>query len=167
MEVLPINLLSFIQEAEKEKDHAPWLWVVTVPGQSRVWRLMTSTSSLNITEFILTPGMLFNLTWPFNARVLRWLRRLEVLMTGEVSPPSWMCHTGHTAQMPLWFQPDLQLDLNNLTLDLFSPCTWLLEPVSAPPTGRLPTYFWLPKGTQDGIQPARNCSKNHFWLVHC
>lgn len=22
-----------------------------------------------------------------------------------------MCHTGHTAQMPLWFQPDLQLAL--------------------------------------------------------
>lgn len=175
MEVLPINLLSFIQEAGKEKDLVPWLWVVTVPGQSRVWKLMTSTSSLNMVEFILTPGMLFNLTWPFNARVLRWLRRLEVLMF------QWLVKFPHLpgcvvlgtllrclfGSSQTWNLPLPFPFLNNLTLDLFSPCTWLLEPVSAPPTGRLPTYFWLPKRTQDGIQPARNFLKNHFWLVHC
>lgn len=125
MEVLPINLLSFIQEAEK--DHVPWLWAVTVPGQLRVWRLMTCTSSLNMVEFILTPWMLFNLTWPFNARVLRWLPRLEVLMfqcllefphlPECVILDTWLRRLGPSQACNL---PVLFPFLNNLTLDLFS-----------------------------------------------
>ena len=173
MEVLPINLLSFIQKAEKEKDHIPWLWAVTVPGQSRVWMLMTCTSSLNMVAFILTPWMLFNLTWPFNARVLRWLPRLEVLMfqcllefphlPECVILDTWLRCLGPSrpATCPCSFPSWTTWAWTS------SHCTWLLEPVSVPPTGRLPTFFWLPKGTQDGVQPVRNFSKNHFWVAHC
>lgn len=76
MEILPINLLSKKPKKRKRSSSlaigcdCPW----TAQG------IRASISSLKMFELILKPWMSFNLCCPLNARVLKWLPRLQVLM---------------------------------------------------------------------------------------